>query len=106
VRNTIDAVARHFTAGGPLFYRYPPGRDHLPGTEGAFPPCSFWLVQALAATVSTAEASRLFDELSALASPLGLYAHIDAATNRRLGNYPQALTHAPFLQAALSLHDS
>ena len=33
-----------------LLYRYPPGRDGLPGTEGAFLPCAFWLVQALAKT--------------------------------------------------------
>ena len=106
VRNTIDAVARHLSAGGPLLYRYPPGRDHLPGTEGAFLPCSFWLVQALAATGRRTEASRLFDDLCSLASPLGLYAEeIDPATNRHLGNYPQALTHAAFLQAALSLRD-
>ena len=48
VRGTIDAVTRDLDAGAPLLYRYPPGGDGLPGTEGAFLPCSFWLVQALA----------------------------------------------------------
>src|SRR6185437_155118 len=48
VRGTIDAIARRLGAGGPLLYRYPPGIDGLPGTEGALLPCSFWLVQALA----------------------------------------------------------
>ena len=47
---TIDAIRRQLSAGGPLLYRYPPGTDGLAGTEGAFLPCSFWLVQALART--------------------------------------------------------
>jgi GH15 family glucan-1,4-alpha-glucosidase len=104
VRGTIDAIARHLSAGGPLIYRYPPGQDNLPGTEGAFLPCSFWLVQALAVTGRTSEAHDLFEALCALASPLGLYGEeMDPVTNRHLGNYPQALTHAALLQAALSL---
>ena len=49
-RDTIDAIARELAAGGPLLYRYPPGRDGLAGAEGAFLPCAFWLVQALAKT--------------------------------------------------------
>ena len=98
---------RHLSAGGPLLYRYPPGRDGLPGTEGAFLPCSFWLVQALAATGRGRRSDAGCSTTSAaLASPLGLYAEeMDPATNRHLGNYPQALTHAALLQAALSLRD-
>ena len=104
VRGTIDAIARHLGAGGPLIYRYPPGRDGLPGGEGAFLPCSFWHVQALAATGRQHEARELFDQLASLASPLGLYAEeIDPVSKRHLGNYPQALTHAALLQAALAL---
>src|SRR5207249_7104914 len=38
--------------------------------------------------------------------PLGLYAEeIDPSTSRHLGNYPQAITHAAFLQAVLALRD-
>ena len=41
---------------------------------------------------------------SALASPLGLYAEeMDPATRQHLGNYPQALTHAALVQAAIAL---
>jgi GH15 family glucan-1,4-alpha-glucosidase len=107
VRGTIDAIARHLGAGGPLVYRYPPGQDHLPGTEGAFLPCSFWLVQALAATGRLAEARDRFDALIERASPLGLFAEeMDPTTGRHLGNYPQALTHAALVQAALALRDA
>jgi GH15 family glucan-1,4-alpha-glucosidase len=104
VRDTVDAIARRLGAGGPLIYRYPPGIDGLPGADGAFLPCSFWLVQALAITGRAREANECFGELCALASPLGLYGEeMDPRTNRHLGNYPQALTHAALVQAALSL---
>ena len=104
VRGTIDAIARALDAGAPLLYRYPPGRDGLPGADGAFVPCSFWLVQALAHSGRCCQADALFRELLALASPLGLYAEeMDPASRRHLGNYPQALTHAALIQAALAL---
>jgi GH15 family glucan-1,4-alpha-glucosidase len=106
VRGTVDAIAQQLGAGGPLIYRYPPGQDGLPGVEGAFLPCSFWLVQALAVTERTMEARERLDDLIALASPLGLYGEeIDPATGRHLGNFPQALTHAALLQALLSLYN-
>ena len=64
VHSTIDAIAHDLHAGGPLIYRYPPGRDGLPGGEGAFLPCSFWLVQALAKTGRLREAHELWDQLA------------------------------------------
>ena len=107
VRGTIDAIAHALDAGGPLLYRYPPGQDGLPGTEGAFLPCSFWLVQALAATGRVVEAETRLHALLRLASPLGLYGEeIDPPTRRHLGNYPQALTHAALIQAVLALRDN
>jgi GH15 family glucan-1,4-alpha-glucosidase len=107
VRGTIDAIRRELSAGGPLLYRYPPGRDGLPGTEGAFLPCSFWLVQALARTGRISEAVQLFQALLEHASPLGLYAEeMDPATGAHLGNYPQTLTHAALVQAALAIRDA
>jgi GH15 family glucan-1,4-alpha-glucosidase len=107
VHSTIDAITRELGASGPLLYRYPPGHDGLPGTEGAFLPCSFWLVQALAKSGRQSEAAERFAQLLALASPLGLYAEeIDPTSRQHLGNYPQALTHAALVQAALALRDA
>jgi GH15 family glucan-1,4-alpha-glucosidase len=104
---TIDAIHRRLGAGGPLLYRYPPGTDGLAGGEGAFLPCSFWLVQALARSGRPGEAAALFDELLALGGPLGLYGEeMDPSTGDHLGNYPQALTHAALVQAALALGDA
>jgi GH15 family glucan-1,4-alpha-glucosidase len=107
VRGTVDAIMNELGAGGPLVFRYPPGRDGLPGTEGAFLPCSFWLVQALAHTGRRSEAVELFAALLERASPLGLYAEeMDPDTGAHLGNFPQALTHAALVQAALALRDT
>jgi GH15 family glucan-1,4-alpha-glucosidase len=107
VHSTIDAIRHELSPDGVLLYRYPPGRDGLPGTEGAFLPCSFWLVQALAKAGRPAEATDLFAELLELASPVGLYAEeMDPNTRDHLGNYPQALTHAAIVQAALALRDA
>ncbi|MGR6320569.1 glycoside hydrolase family 15 protein [Micromonospora soli] len=107
MRGTIDAIRDKLSAGGPLLYRYPPGRDGFPGTEGAFLPCSFWLVQALARTGRRPEAIALFQSMLDHASPLGLYAEeLDPATGAHLGNYPQTLTHAALIQAALAIRDA
>jgi GH15 family glucan-1,4-alpha-glucosidase len=100
-------VRRELSAGGPLLYRYQPGQDGLPGTEGAFLPCSFWLVQALASTGRVDEAAQLFADLLELANPLGLLPEEINPKNRGyLGNYPQALTHAALIQAALAIRDA
>jgi GH15 family glucan-1,4-alpha-glucosidase len=107
VVRTIDTIARELSAGGPLLYRYPPDRDGLPGIEGAFLPCSFWLAQAFAKIGRVAAAQDRLAALVELAGPLGLYAEeIDPATGQYLGNYPQALTHAALVQAALAVRDA
>ena len=104
VAGTIDAIRRELSAGGPLLYRYPQGTDGLAGKEGAFLPCSFWLAQALAADGRRGEADDVFADTTRLANSLGLYPEeIDPVTNGHLGNYPQALTHAALVQAALAL---
>ncbi|MDQ0822537.1 GH15 family glucan-1,4-alpha-glucosidase [Arthrobacter sp. V4I6] len=107
VKGTVDVIREELSAGFPLLYRYPPGKDGLPGVEGAFLPCSFWLVQALAHTGRHSEASELFEALLDKANQLGLYSEeIDPATGALLGNFPQALTHAALVQAALALRDT
>ncbi len=107
VRGTIDAVRRELDAGRPLLYRYPPGSDGLEGSEGAFLPCSFWLVQALAKVGRREEASVLFADLLDLSGPLGLLSEeMDPRDRSMLGNFPQALTHAALIQAALALRET
>ena len=100
---TIEAIRERLGAGGALLYRYLDD-DGLAGTEGVFLPCAFWLVQAVAKIGKHEEARALFDELLGRSGPLGLYAEeMDPTTGEHLGNFPQALTHAALLQAALAL---
>lgn len=107
LRGTVDAVRAELSAGYPFLFRYPPGQDGLPGNEGAFLPCSFWLAQALALTGRAAEAAEMFEALLGVAGPLGLFSEeIDPATGALLGNYPQTMTHAALVQAALALRDA
>ena len=64
-------------------------------------------MQALAAGGDVEEATALFEELVDLSGPLGLVAEeVDPTTRTFLGNYPQALSHASLIQAALALRDA
>ena len=99
---TVSAI-RAELATGPFVYRYPPSESEA-GTEGAFLACSFWLVDALARLGRMDEAEGLFESLLGHANDLVLFAEeMDPATGEHLGNFPQGLTHAALIQAALSL---
>lgn len=102
VQGTIHRIREELGAG-PFIHRYK-ADDGLPGREGAFLICSFWMVEALAMSGEDAEARERFDALCRLAGPLGLFCEeVDPATRDPLGNFPQALTHLSLIQAALAL---
>src|SRR5688500_4135801 len=104
VTGTIDAVRSALESEPGLLFRYPQRKDGLEGPEGAFLPCSFWLVQALAYTGRTSEATALFEHLLGFANDVGLWSEeIDPTTKGLLGNFPQAFTHATVVQAGLAL---
>jgi GH15 family glucan-1,4-alpha-glucosidase len=99
---TVDAI-RAELGHGVLLYRYL-GEDGLPGGEGAFVACSFWLVEAYARQGRLDEAEALMNELIPLANDVGLFAEeIDPVTGDFLGNLPQALSHLALVNAALSI---
>lgn len=99
---TVEAVERELRRGDYLL-RYH-AEDGLPGSEGAFLICSFWLVDALLAVGRAKEARSLYERLLARANDVGLYAEeIDPATYEFLGNFPQAFTHLAVIQSAVNL---
>lgn len=99
---TTDAVAEELGEDG-LIRRYAAG-DDLPGREGAFLPCSFWLAECLARQGRGAEARAAFDRALRTRNELGLFAEeADPSTDRPMGNVPQALTHLAHIGAAQAL---
>jgi GH15 family glucan-1,4-alpha-glucosidase len=111
VVGTVAAVQQHLTRDG-FVERYKPKErndvDGLPGGEGVFLPCSFWLVDALLMLERDDEARALFERLVGVSSDLGLLAEeYDPAEKRLLGNFPQAFTHVGLVNSAynLSHHD-
>ncbi|MEW2809747.1 glycoside hydrolase family 15 protein [Streptomyces massasporeus] len=106
VIGTIDAVRDELTHGG-FLRRYSTDHaevDGLPGGEGAFLVCSFWLADALYMTGRTKEARELFERLAGLANDVGLLSEeFDPVTGRHLGNFPQAFSHIGLVNTALAL---
>ncbi len=120
MRDTILTTAQRLSGDGGLLYRYrpyddaeqTPGQkphdlssiDGLPGGEGAFLACTWWLVSDLCRLGEIEEAQRRLEHLLTFASPLGLYSEeVDPATGALLGNYPQAFTHIGLINSAVTL---
>ncbi|MDA8370753.1 MAG: glycoside hydrolase family 15 protein [Nocardiopsaceae bacterium] len=111
VVGTIEAIREDLMVDG-FVMRYRTDRaevaDKLPGDEGAFLACSFWMANALLSIGREKEARDLFERLLALRNDLGLLAEEwDAKHERQVGNFPQAFSHVPLVTTALNLsrHD-
>lgn len=104
--STIEAIRRELVSDS-LVYRYDTGkaaRDGLPGGEGTFSICSFWLVEALTRAGRLEEAQFLFEKMLTYANHLGLYAEQISPSGEALGNFPQAFTHLALISAAYQLN--
>ncbi|GAA3369741.1 glycoside hydrolase family 15 protein [Streptomyces sannanensis] len=106
VVGTVDAVWAGLGHRG-LVRRYDTSAtqvDPLPGSEGTFLACSFWLVDALRRTGRPDEAHELFEQLLGLCNDVGLLSEeYDPVAGRQLGNFPQAFSHIGLVTAALAL---
>jgi alpha,alpha-trehalase len=102
MHKSVLTIAEELTENGyVLRYKTNETDDGLSGKEGTFLICSFWLVSALSIVGEAQRAHDLMERLLRLASPLGLYAEeFDAATDRHLGNFPQAFSHLALIEAA------
>jgi GH15 family glucan-1,4-alpha-glucosidase len=102
VQSTVAAIERTLLRDGfVLRYQTEEGVDGLPGTEGAFLACSFWLADNYAFAGRMDEAEELFEQLLALRTPLGLLAEeYDPSLRRLVGNFPQGFSHLALITSA------
>jgi len=108
IKSTIEAIESELMFDG-LVLRYLPqetGVDGLPGTEGVFLPCSFWLADCWHLLGRKKEARRLFERLLDVRNDLGLLSEeYDPRAKRQLGNFPQAFSHVALVSCARILGD-
>ena len=103
---TTQAVREKLHAAEGLLYRYRRS-DGLPGKEGAFVCCSFWLAECLAHQGELLDARSVFDAAVSTANDLGLFSEqVDTRSGELLGKFPQALTHLSHISAAIALAEA
>lgn len=102
VHGTIDRTLEGLTERG-LVYRYRMD-DGMPGEEGAFVLCTFWLVDTLAMAGRLDEAHEIYEGVVGRANHVGLFSEqIDPASGDFLGNMPQAFSHLGLINSSLYL---
>ena len=100
--STLKAVESELRDGQTV-YRYRRD-DGLPGVEGGFLICTSWLIEAYVLIGQVDDARALFDRYLDLCGPTGLLPEqYDPASERLLGNHPQAYSHLGLVNAALAL---
>ncbi|HWX33982.1 MAG TPA: glycoside hydrolase family 15 protein, partial [Steroidobacteraceae bacterium] len=78
--------------------------DGLPGDEGAFLACSFWLADNYILQGRYADARAMFERLLDLRNDVGLLAEeYDPRARRQVGNFPQAFSHVALINTAHNL---
>jgi GH15 family glucan-1,4-alpha-glucosidase len=107
VIGTITAIQRGLTVDG-FVERYASSRasaiDGVPGREGTFLLCTFWLADALALAGRTEDAIAIFERLVGLTNDVGLLSEqYDPRTGKMVGNFPQAFSHVGLVNTALNL---
>jgi GH15 family glucan-1,4-alpha-glucosidase len=105
VAGTVRAIERELLRDGLLLrYSNQHASDGLPGDEGVFLACSFWLADAYVMQGRIDDAERLFERLLALRNDLGLLAEeYDVGRRRLVGNFPQGFSHIGLVNTAYNL---
>jgi GH15 family glucan-1,4-alpha-glucosidase len=105
VVSTMEAVQRELSRHG-FLYRYN-GDDGLPGNEGAFMLCTFWLIDNLIALGRLEDAESLLRRVEGTANHLGLFSEeYDVLWKEALGNFPQAFTHIGYVNSVIALQEA
>jgi GH15 family glucan-1,4-alpha-glucosidase len=101
---TLDVIQRELTSDHLVHrYRINAEGDGLPGEEGTFSLCTFWLVEALTRAGRLEEARVIFERMLGYANHLGLYSEEISPRGNARGNFPQAFTHLALISAAVNL---
>ncbi|TWT23797.1 glycoside hydrolase family 15 protein [Luteimonas marina] len=102
---TVDAIGRDLRRGDALFRYVAP--DDFGAPETSFTICTFWYIDALAATGRGDEARAMFERLLARRNHLGLLSE-DLAFDggEAWGNFPQTYSHVGLIIAAMRLSRS
>ncbi|MEO8557193.1 MAG: glycoside hydrolase family 15 protein [Actinomycetota bacterium] len=105
IKATVAEIEKCLITDG-LVWRYETAGsiDGLPQGEGAFLPCSFWLVDNYVLMGRRDDAVKLFERLLKCRNDVGLLSEeYDPHARRMLGNFPQALSHVALVNSALNL---
>ena len=103
--STIETTQRELGHDG-FLYRYV-GEDGLPGGEGTFLLCTFWLIDCLIGIKRFEEAEILIKRIEGIANHLGLFSEeYDVNWREALGNFPQAFTHIGYINSVIALRQA
>jgi GH15 family glucan-1,4-alpha-glucosidase len=105
VAGTVEAIERELMWNG-FVRRYRPHEEveGIPGGEGAFVACSFWLADNYELQGRHEDAERLFERLLGVCNDVGLLSEeYDPVARRQLGNFPQAFSHVMLINTARNL---
>jgi GH15 family glucan-1,4-alpha-glucosidase len=108
VKGTVAAIEKNLVRDGfVLRYDTAHGTDGLPGSEGAFLACTFWLADNYAYAGRISDAEALFERLLALRNHLGLLSEeYDSTRHRQISNFPQAFSHLALILTANNIGNS
>jgi GH15 family glucan-1,4-alpha-glucosidase len=96
---TVSAIERELRHGD-FVYRYSE-EDDFGVPQNAFIVCTFWYINALAATGRTEEARQLFENILACRNKHGLFAEdIDTVTREQWGNFVQTYSMVGVIDSA------
>jgi GH15 family glucan-1,4-alpha-glucosidase len=105
IEGTVAAIERCLLKDGFVArYNTESVVDGLPGDEGAFLACTFWLADNYILQGRHDDARALFERLLSLRNDVGLLAEeYDPRAGRQVGNYPQAFSHVAVINTAHNL---
>ncbi|RJR15065.1 glycoside hydrolase family 15 protein [Candidatus Microgenomates bacterium] len=103
-KRIVEKTISELTTKDIFVMRYQ-SEDGLPGSEGSFLLCSYWMISALAVIGQAKRAHELLLKLDKHFNAQQLLPEeLDPRDGTYLGNYPQAFSHLGFIMSAYYIH--